>query len=254
MPLSAEEAQALLVGAPAAAGALGLGALLADARRKVVASLPGRHAAGPHAEAQQLIHVDEPRWFADRDDSPFVAELASGRRGTPVAWSIVYDRRGKAEELTLEPLGLVLKAGVWYLAARPPGGGPRVFRVSRIASAVTGRERFRRPRGFDLAGFWEQTRDEFESSRPSVDVTLLAAGEDLPALRAAVDPTVRPTVDRPSRPTADGRLELTLTFERVEYAYADLMQLAGAVEVIEPPELRARLAAAGRELAARYAP
>ena len=251
MPLSEDEAQALMVGAPAAAGALGLGALLVDAQRKVLASLPAgmREAA---VQAQQLIHVDEPRWFADRDDSPFVAELAAAaaeRRRVDA----VYERRDAPEQLILEPLGLVLKAGVWYLAACPASGEPRVYRVSRIAAAVPGQERFRRPRGFDLAEFWERSRDEFESSRPRTDVTLLVAVGDVARLRAAVDSTVRPTVDRPGTPAGDGRIELVLTFERVEYAYADLVPLAGAVEVVAPLELRDRLAAAGRDLAARYA-
>ncbi len=126
----------------------------------------------------------------------------------------------------------MLKAGVWYLAARPAGGDPRIYRVSRFSSVVAGAESFRRPAGFDLAAFWEQSRDEFESSRPRMDVTLRVAEADIAALRAAVDATVRPTVDRPGKPTGDGRTELTLTFERVEYAYADLVPLAGAVEVI----------------------
>ena len=250
VPLSAGEAQALLVGAPGAAGALGLGALLVDAQRKVLASLPGdlRQAA---SRAQQLIHVDEPRWFSDQDDSAFVAELASAAADR-LRVQADY-RRDVAETLALEPLGLVLKAGIWYLAARPAGGEPRIYRVARFSSVVVGAEGFRRPRGFDLAAFWEQSRDEFESSRPRMDVTLRVAEANIGALRAAVDATVRPTVDRPGKPTGDGRTELTLTFERVEYAYADLVPLAGAVEVIAPLELRTRLAAAGRGLAARYA-
>ena len=146
----------------------------------------------------------------------------------------------------------MLKAGVWYLAARPAGGEPRIYRASRFRSVVAGVEAFRRPRGFDLAAFWERSRDEFESSRPRMDVTLRVAEVDIDALRAAVDATVRPTIDRPGTPTGDGRTELTLTFERVEYAYADLVPLAGAVEVIAPLELRDRLAAAGLALATRY--
>ena len=251
VPLSAGEAQALLVGAPGAAGALGLGALLVDAQRKVLASLPGelRRAA---SRAQELIHVDEPRWFSDQDDSAFVAELASAAADR-LRVQAEY-RRDVPETLLLEPLGLVLKAGVWYLAARPTDGEPRVYRVSRFGLVVVGAESFRRPRGFDLAAFWERSRDEFESSRPRMDVTLRVAEADIEALRAAVDATVRPTIDRPGTPTDDGRTELTLTFERVAYAYADLVPLAGAVEVMAPAELRARLAAAGRELAAVYEP
>jgi len=249
VPLSAGDAQALLVGAPGAAGALGLGALLVDAQRKLLASLPGdlRHAA---SRAQELIHVDEPRWFSDGDDSTFVGELASAAADC-VRVEAVYREEGPQ---TLEPLGLVLKAGVWYLAARPPGEAPRIYRLSRFGSVVPAADRFRRPRRFDLAAFWERSRDEFESSRPRMDVTLRVAESDIEMLRAAVDSTLRPTVDRPGTPTADGRTELTLTFERIEYAYTDLMPLAGAVEVVAPAELRARLAAAGRELAAVYAP
>ena len=43
-----------------------------------------------------------------------------------------------------------------------------------------------------------------------------------------------------------------LPFERLEYAYAELVKLAGAVEVIEPAELREQLAAAGQSLLATY--
>lgn len=45
---------------------------------------------------------------------------------------------------------------------------------------------------------------------------------------------------------------LVLPFERLEYAYAELVKLAGAVEVIEPAELREQLAAAGQSLLATY--
>ena len=105
----------------------------------------------------------------------------------------------------------MLKAGIWYLAG--PAGGRRAAHLSggSLSSVVVGAEGFRRPRGFDLAAFWEQSRDEFESSRPRMDVTLRVAEADIGALRAAVDATVRPTVDRPGKPTGDGRTELTLT-------------------------------------------
>jgi predicted DNA-binding transcriptional regulator YafY len=50
----------------------------------------------------------------------------------------------------------------------------------------------------------------------------------------------------------DGWLDLTLPFERVEYAYDELLPLGAAVEVLEPVELRERIAVTGRELAALY--
>lgn len=45
---------------------------------------------------------------------------------------------------------------------------------------------------------------------------------------------------------------LSSRLERLEYAYADLVKLGGAVEVIELLELRARLALTGHELVNRY--
>jgi predicted DNA-binding transcriptional regulator YafY len=249
LPLSVDEVQALLLGAPSAARALGLGALLLDGQLKLLGSLPPdlRRAA---ARARELFHVDEPRWFNRTDESPFLLELASAsseQRRIHVA----YGRTGRLVSEILEPLGLVLKAGVWYLAART-GEALRIYRVSRIASLTSTDQRFSRPSDFDLVSFWDKAREEFETSRPRLDVILLIDPADIPALRAAIDWTVRAALDQGVIETPDGRVEVSLPFERLEYAYADLVKLGGAVEVVEPLELRTRLALTGRELVIRY--
>ena len=89
---------------------------------------------------------------------------------------------------------------------------------------------------------------EFESSRPRVHVTLRVRGEALGDLRARVEPSAREHVPR----EGEGWVELTLPFERVEYAHTELVPLGAAVEVLEPAELRERIAATGRALAAVY--
>ena len=249
LPLSAEEAHALLIGAPGAAGALGLGALLLDARRKLLASLPSelRQAA---ARAEALFHVDEPRWFSRADEPPFLADLvaaASEQRRVAVE----YRRRDEVDARTLDPLGLVLKAGVWYLVARGDDE-TRIYRVSRLLTVTVTDGAFERPAQFDLVAFWERSRDEFESSRPHVDVTVLVERRSVRALREAIDWSVRPTVDAGGVDSADGRVEFLLRFERLDSAYADLVKLSGAVEVREPTELRERLVETGRQLVARY--
>ena len=95
----------------------------------------------------------------------------------------------------------MLKAGVWYLAARPAGGEPRIYRVSRFSSVAAGAEGFRRPRGFDLAAFWEQSRDEFESSRPRMDVTLrVAEAESARCGRRSTPPSTPRSTVRGSPP------------------------------------------------------
>jgi predicted DNA-binding transcriptional regulator YafY len=250
LPLSADETQALLVGTPGAAAALGLGALLLDARRKVLASLPGdlREAA---ASADALFHVDEPRWFAGTDDTPCLPALVAGateRRRVAIG----YRRRDDVEPLTVDPIGFVLKAGVWYMVARRDGH-LRVYRVSRIEAATATAAGFRAPRRFDLAAFWERSREQFETSRPRIDVRLRLAPADVPALRGAIDPAARPVLDEGGTELGDGRVEVVLPFERVAYAHAELVPLGALVEVLEPAALRARLAETGHGLAALYA-
>jgi predicted DNA-binding transcriptional regulator YafY len=250
LPLTEQEATALLVGAPGAASALGLDALLLDARLKLIGSLAAdlRERAG---RAAQLIHVDDPQWFHASDEPPFlrpVAAAAADRRRLVVEY---HAGRGGVAPRVLDPLGLVLKAGVWYLLGRSDDE-TRIYRVSRISDVDATGETFTPPPDFDLAAYWAHARHEFESSRPRIDVTVRLARGMLPALRQAVDWTVRPTVGEGQ--LIDGeRVELVLPFERLDYAYADLVKLAGAVEVVSPAELRERLADAGRSLVATYA-
>ena len=249
LPLSAAEVHALLIGAPGAAGALGLGALLLDARRKLLASLPAelRQAA---ARAEALFFIDEPRWFSRADEPLFLADLvAAASEQRRVA--IEYRRRDQVDASTLDPLGLVLKAGVWYLVARSDDG-TRIYRVSRLLTVTVTDEAFERPAQFDLVAFWERSRDEFETSRPRVDVTVRVERGGVRALRDAIDWSVRPTVDAGGVDSGDGRVEFLLPFERLEWAYADLVKLGGDVEVREPNELRERLVQTGHQLVARY--
>src|SRR5918992_3756366 len=144
--LDGAEAEALFVG-PAAE--LGLGRELAAARLKLLASLPAelQERAG---RAAQLFHVDMRGWFREEDRVPNLPVIAGalwrGRR-----LDIRYREGQNVVARRLDPLGLILKAGVWDLLAQRRGE-ERVYRVSRIVSA---RERAEpappRPPDFDLA-------------------------------------------------------------------------------------------------------
>ena len=95
----------------------------------------------------------------------------------------------------LDPLGLILKAGVWYLLAQRRGE-ERVYRVSRIVSARERAEPCNRPPDFDLAAAWASRSEAFERSRARIEVTVRVPRNQVRYLRGAriVEDGERPTV------------------------------------------------------------
>lgn len=221
--LTGDEAEALFVaGMPGPAAELGLGGELAAARLKVLAALPAELQERA-TRAQRLFHLDTRRWFRAGDRVPHLPVLASAVwRGCRLR--IRYREGPRVVTRTIDPLGLVLKGGAWYLVARR-SAGMRVYRVSRVASARPLDEAFERPPGFDLEAFWEEWSRAFEEARPKVDVRV-----------------------------RDGKGERTLVFESLGEAYSELLRFGAELEVLEPPELRARVGEASRAMAALYVP
>src|ERR687887_485790 len=139
--LTTEEAEALFV-APGPAAELGLGGVLANARLKVLAALPGELQERA-SRAERLFPLDARGWFRAEDPVPHLPAIAAGVwRGRRL--DARYRERGGVVRRTLDPLGIVLKGGAWYLVARRRGE-LRVYRVSRFASVRERDERFERP-------------------------------------------------------------------------------------------------------------
>jgi predicted DNA-binding transcriptional regulator YafY len=233
--LDAAEAEALFVG-PAAE--LGLGRELAAARLKLIASLPAelQERAG---QAARLFHVDMRGWFREEDRVPHLPVIAGalwrGRR-----LEIRYREGAAVVSRRLDPLGLILKAGVWYLLAQRRGE-ERVYRVSRIVSARERAEPGIRRRGFDLAAAWASRSEAFERSRPRIEVTVRIPRGQVRYIRAArvVEDGERPTV--------------IAQFEGHEHAFRALLAYGPEAEVLAPRELRERIATAAAETVAVYA-
>ena len=62
----------------------------------------------------------------------------------------------------VQPLGLVMKAGSWYLVVDTVKG-PRIFKVSQILEHTVQAEFFKRPTGFDLPAYWAAELARFEA-------------------------------------------------------------------------------------------
>jgi predicted DNA-binding transcriptional regulator YafY len=140
-------------------------------------------------------------------------------------------------ERRLEPYGLVLMAGRWYVVAGP---GPRTYRVDQILRLTAADEEFTHPRDFDLAGYWRAYERDFHDRLFRREaVVRLAPGVTLE--RAAGH-----------RTESDGWTRATVPIESVDHAHAEFLRLGTGIEVLEPPELRARIARTVAELAERY--
>ncbi|MFI6454636.1 helix-turn-helix transcriptional regulator [Streptosporangium amethystogenes] len=265
--LDRAEAEALfLSGVPEALREMGLGEVAATARLKASAALsPGLRDAP--ATAAQRFHLDAPGWFASERPPPTaLAPLARAVWGDhPVTALYLRAARSHPAEQTgqtgqtghaaarrrLEPYGLVLKAGVWYLATRSA-----IYRVDRFDEVeLHPALRFERDGAFDLAAFWSEKSARFANSLLTTDVTVRlspAALRLLPVVadRAALDDALASA----GEPDGQGWVTLRLPVESLEVAYDQVLRFGPEAEVLDPPALRTRVAGAAARMHDLYDP
>ncbi|MFG3706553.1 helix-turn-helix transcriptional regulator [Micromonospora sp. NPDC047670] len=251
--LTAGEAEALfLAGMPGPAAELGLGSVLAAAELKLRAALPAE-LADRGGRIRQRFHLDAPTWFREPEDTPHLAELARA------VWEdrrvrVRYRRWKTPREVTrtLAPLGVVLKAGRWYLVA-DAGGQVRTYRVGAVLDLTVLDEGFDRPDGFDLARCWQEHAERYERGvyRDEARVRMTTAALELAAH------VLPPAMSRAARtaataPDPAGWVRTTVPIESVKHGHVELLKLGAQVEVLAPAELRERFRATAHALAALY--
>lgn len=234
--ISATEATALLATSTDALATTDLGADLALARLKVVAAMPARSRPKVAAEAARF-HIDADPWFRPVAAVPNLAVLVRAVRAE-VRLRIVYGGSGaRPRRVTVDPLGMVAKAGTWYLVARADRT-IRAYRADRIRDVVALEEGFVSPDGFDLAAFWEQWALDFETSRPQVAVTVRISPriwDDLPEI---FGDAVRPRMDRAGPADATGWRTIELSFESAVAARYRILGFGPDAEILTPESVR----------------
>jgi len=250
--LSGDEASALLaLGVPAPLRELGLGELLSDARLKLLAALPADRRDDARSAAARF-HLDTPAWFRPADDVPHLPKIAEALRDDRRLRITYRPLRGNRSSRTVDPLGLVHKAGQWYLVGRARRG-PTVFRVARIDRATMLEERCERPSDFELTDFWRSWSEEFEGSRPRIGVTVRISPGVFHALPEVLGERVKPALEAASEPDSHGWRTVVLTFESRDAARYRLLGFGPEVDVLEPADVRAAVAEAASATARRYA-
>ena len=241
--LAADEVEALLmIGLPGPAAALGRGPAASNASRKMLASLP-RSSGDVAGRMGARFHLDPVEWY--RDDEPLQQLPAIARAVLDqTVLTMTYDSWRGVRERVVEPLGLVLKAGAWYLVARSDGVA-RIYKVANILQHEVRDTHFERPTDFDLATWWSAETARFEAGLRTGTAQLRATAlglkrlSQLGAFAQRAVQTATPTDDQ-------GWSNLSLPIETLDHAALTLLGIGPEIVVLAPDALRLRL----RDLAA----
>lgn len=246
--LSASEAETLLLaGLPGPAADLGLAQSLAAARLKLLAAVSpdARKAA---ARVGERFHLDPDDWYRHTEPPPRLRPIAdavwTGRR-----IAVRYESWSATVERELDPLGLVLKAGAWYMVART-GQSIRTYKVAKILELRLLEERFHYPEDFDLASHWGSALKQFEESLYVAEATVRVS----PSAASSLDRLGSAVAERIIRATPDatGWRKAAIPIESIDHAAGLLFSFADQIEVLAPPELRRELAMRAKRTAALY--
>jgi predicted DNA-binding transcriptional regulator YafY len=249
--LSAQEAEALfLTGLSGPAADLGLGAVMATAQLKLLAALP----AEIRTSAERMrarFHLDAPAWFTQAEQPahlPLVARAVWEERRIQIRY-----RSWKAEkERLVAPLGLVLKGGAWYLIGGVEGDA-RTYRISHIRELTVLEDGFERPPGFDLVAYWKGSTQRLEAELHAGRATVRLSPWAVTMLPAFTSPFVQAGTELGSEADAEGWRTATLPIGSVRQAAVELLRFGAEAEVLDPPELRARMAEIASGLHRLYA-
>ncbi len=251
--MTADEADSLfLTGLPGAAADLGLSSVVTAAQLKVLSALPPelRDRAGRISER---FHLDAAGWYREPESAPHLTTVANAvwaqqrLRLRYLRWAQphVVDR-------TMDPLGLVLKGGQWYLVGSV-NGRASTYRISRIVEVKVVDETASRPEDFDLIGYWRKYLSEFDERRLRETATLRVSPLVFDELPRYFEPAVvRAAQASAGEPDAEGWREIALPMESVEWSLPEILRLGSGAEAMGPKELRDRIAGHAAAMASRY--
>lgn len=249
--LSVGEAELLpLLGLSDVFAGLDVGPSLRRTEAKVLMSLPEDHRRRAE-QSRRRIYVDLSRWWEHGEavpNLPTVVEALFASRRLRIRY-----RRGGDQTLvrrTLDPYGVVVQGGTWYLVARARKRDVRTYRVSRVLAAELLDEPVELPDDFDLPAFWAARKEEFHMTREGYPVVVRARPNAVRALGRRHHSETLVVADPVPH---DDWSTIEFTFETRWAAIETLLGLGPNVEVLEPDELRAALADAIAQMNHLYA-
>ncbi len=249
--LGVDEAGALFVaGGAQVAADLGLGDELARALRKLASGMPSAHLDRVGGLLDRLV-IDPGGWGSAVVRTPSALATVFAAVQADRRLRVSYRSRGAAHgsERRLDPWGLVLAAGTWYLVAGDRGRN-RAYRVDRIEEVELLEEADERPARLDVLGLWHELRAGWRSRQAhSIALSVTRAQADLVRRRLGLVLAGEPVT------AADGggdRVEIRAEVTTLRGAVGVLLGFGAWVEVLDPPQLRDLMVEIADEVRAQY--
>lgn len=243
----AEAEAVFLTGLAGPASELGLGAKVQSAQLKLMAALPAPW-RGKAGRISSRLHLDPVEWYRESEPVPFLSTAANA------VWedrqlAISYESWTQIARRTLHPLGLVMKAGVWYLVAAHDCK-VRTWRIASILDAALVDKPVVRPKGFDLPRYWRESVRRFEVGLYGGEALVAATPRGLLELKRINAALARAVAGAPAPGDPDGRTRFRIPIESIAHAAGQLLRLSPEVEALGPAPLReairARIAGAAQ--------
>jgi len=248
--LSTREAEALfLTGLSGPAADLGLRATMAAAQLKLLVAMPADLRVGAERMVARF-YLDVPGWFAEAEQ-PVNLQLVAGAVCEQRRIQMRYRSWWAEKQRIVEPLGLVLKGGAWYLVGRCDGDA-RTYRVGRILDLEVTAERFEPPAAFDLVEYWRAGTQRLEADLYKNRAVVRLSPWGVKMLEAFTSPFVRAGARTEDDAGPDGWRKAILPAGSIRQASLELLRFGAEAEVLDPPELRARMADIAREMGRIY--
>ncbi|WP_342612135.1 WYL domain-containing protein [Burkholderia ambifaria] len=155
---------------------------------------------------------------------------------------VTYESWRGVSRRTLDPLGLVLKGGAWYVVAKVAGKRDALtFRVANIRELGASRRRFKRPLRFDLAQHWRDAMSRYEAElyRLTAHIAVSARAENwLVNARVKIMPVLE---HAGSVAVPSGWQAFLMPIESIEHAARKQLGFGAEVKVLGPSELVGKL-------------
>jgi predicted DNA-binding transcriptional regulator YafY len=227
------ELRALLMSQPSALGHPALAAASERAFGKLLAAMP-KTMQTQAASIRARLHVDAAGWHPYSED-PGPLEIVQDAIARDCKLTFSYVRAdGERGARTVDPYGIVVKQGVWYLVARAPAG-MRTYRISRMQDAVVLAVTFERPANFDLAMHWKSATAQLQQKREQIRATVALAPDAVEQIRRwyRLSEVARGKADLP-----DSWRVYQIWFESRREAQFIALGLGSRAVVVAPAELR----------------